>query len=87
MKAQGVAVGVVGQPAAHDDTRAPINSAAIIKATAVLMPLSLSCLCSGLFLHPPQGHPDQRCGLLDSTRQFFPDNVHRGPPSWRACAA
>jgi hypothetical protein len=46
MKTQAGAVGGGGQPVAHDDNRKPINRAAIIKGTEVLMSLSHSHLCS-----------------------------------------
>src|SRR5919197_5534836 len=57
-KTQAGAVGVGGPPMAHDDTKAPITRAAIIMATAILMPLLPSRLGSWRLLRPPQGHPD-----------------------------
>jgi hypothetical protein len=69
IKAQGVAVGVVGQPAAHDDTMEPITRAAIIKATDALMPFSPSRLCSWLLLHSPQH--EEPIGLHLSSLALF----------------
>src|SRR5262249_14520634 len=53
-KAQAGAAGVGGPPMAHDDTRAPITRAAIIRATDVLTSLSPSRLYPWRFLQPPQ---------------------------------
>jgi hypothetical protein len=53
-KTQDGAVGVDCRSMAHDETREPINSAAIIKAADVLMPLSPSRPCLWLLPQPPQ---------------------------------
>ena len=56
-KAQAGAVGVVCPRVAHDDTMELINSAAIIKAMYVLIPLTHSRLCSEYVPLPPNAWP------------------------------
>jgi hypothetical protein len=91
MKAQGVAVGVVGQPAAHDNTTEPIKRTAIIKAIDVLMPVSPSRLPSGLLLQPvprkaPLGlHLPTGIGPRPATPHQPHQEPHQGPAARTRC--